>query len=331
MLYIRADGNSKIGMGHVMRCLSIAKEIIGRGYEVTFLLASGEPADVLQNADIKYLILGTDYTDMDSEMNILSEILKKGDKILIDSYYVTKQYFEYLRTFGTVFYVDDVHSFDYPVDVIINGNIYGDREAYRVKTVLGGCKYSPLRAEYQNARKYSSKERILITTGSSDPYRLTEKIVYYILNDDILKYQKIDVICGKFNQSYDVLKDLENCHGNIKIHQNVSNMWEYMQNAMLAITAGGSTMTELSCMGVPIVCFSFVENQDRIVRTFVEDDYAYYGGFYKEEGEDLIPALCEATKKLIEDKTLRQYYSEKLMKLVDGKGCQRIADEIIRA
>ena len=55
----------------------------------------------------------------------------------------------------------------------------------------------------------------------------------------------------------------------------------------------------------------------------------YYGGFYKEEGKNLAIKLSKAAKELVNDKKLREYYSEKLMRLVDGKGCQRIADEII--
>lgn len=329
MLYVRADGNSKIGMGHIMRCLSIAKEIAGRGQEIIFLLASEEPAEVLKETGIKYILLQTDYMDMESEKESLSQILKSGDKILVDSYYVTKEYFLFLRQYGKVFYVDDMHFFEYPVDVVINGNIYGDRENYQVKTVLGGCRYSPLRAEYQIARLEKTPRNILITTGSSDPYKITEKVVHHLIDDDSMRGQEIEVICGKFNESYERLKKLEEQYPNIRVYKNVSNMWEHMKNAMLAITAGGTTMTELSCMGVPIVCFSFIENQDKIVRTFVEDDYAYYGGFYKEEGKNLAIKLSKAAKELVNDKKLREYYSEKLMRLVDGKGCQRIADEII--
>ena len=39
MLYVRADGNGEIGMGHIMRCISIAKEIVSKGKEITFLIS----------------------------------------------------------------------------------------------------------------------------------------------------------------------------------------------------------------------------------------------------------------------------------------------------
>lgn len=329
MLYVRADGNSKIGMGHIMRCVSIVGELMKRGLDVKFLIASQEPADVLKNAKIPYIILETDYTNMEEETEPLSRILQKGDKILVDSYYVTVEYFEYLKKFGKVIYIDDVHSFEYPVDMVINGNIYGDREKYQAGTVLGGCKYSPLKREYKEAKKFRKPENILVTTGSSDPYKITEKLVDVILLDEVLSKQKINIICGKYNKSYEVIKHLTKQNPNIEIFQNVSDMWEYMKNAMLAITAGGTTMTELSCMGVPIVCFSFVENQDRIVKTFVEDGYAHYGGFYAIEKENLVQNICTAAKELVMNDILREQYAVKLMELVDGRGCERIAEEII--
>lgn len=329
MLYVRADGNKKIGMGHIMRCLAISGEVLRKNEDVTFLIASDEPADVLKEAGIPYIILDTDYRDMLSERERLSKIFTSGEKILVDSYFVTAQYLEFLKQYGKVFYMDDVHAFAYPADVIINGNIYGDREDYQAVTVLGGCKYSPLRREYQSAKKERKPEKILLTTGSSDPYRLTEKILHAMLQNEVLRACPIDVVCGKFSESYETLLKMEEQFSNIKVYRNVPAMWELMKSAMLAITAGGTTMTELSCMGVPIVCFSFAENQDRVVKTFVEDGYAHFGGFYSKKGEALVAELCQAAQELVLDENLRNSYATKLMELVDGKGCERIADTIV--
>jgi len=330
MLYVRADGNRKIGMGHVMRCLSISKEVLLKGEDVTFLIASDEPADVLKEAGVPYIVMDTDYRDMLSERERLSKILNIGEKILVDSYFVTAEYFEYLKQYGSVFYIDDVHAFPYAVDVIINGNIYGDREQYEVATVLGGCKYAPLRREYRSAQKERCPERVLLTTGSSDPYELTEKILAAMLNNDVLCKYPIDVVCGKFSDSYETLVKLEDRYPNIRVYKNVPAMWELMKSTMIAITAGGTTMTELSCMGIPMACFSFVENQDRIVKTFVEDGYAHFGDFYKKKGDAIVDGLCKAACELVLDEALRNSYAAKLKNLVDGKGCERIADAIVR-
>ena len=40
MIYIRVDANKKIGMGHMMRCISIAEALIIEGEKVCFLVAT---------------------------------------------------------------------------------------------------------------------------------------------------------------------------------------------------------------------------------------------------------------------------------------------------
>ena len=325
MMYIRVDANSEIGMGHMMRCISIAEALKEEGAEVKFLVAGNDAVDILTQRGMEYIVLNTDFRDMESEEAVLKTILDKNEKILIDSYQVTDKYLKFLKQFGQVFYMDDVHSFEYPVDCVINGNIYGGKMIYSAPSSLTGCKYAPLRKEFRHTKRTEDASRILITTGGSDPFFITEKIVENILADDVLKSQQYDIVCGKFSKSYDKLCLIAKEHTNFRIHKDVKEMWKLMENALLAVTAGGTTMTELSCVGVPIVGFSFVDNQKLVTQTFFEEGYAHYGADYETLGDSMFPGICKAMKELIEDEHLRKEYSEKLMLLVDGKGCQRIA------
>ncbi len=329
MIYVRADGNSKIGMGHIMRCLAISRQLRELGETVTFLLAGEEAAPVVQEAGFATQILHTDFTHMEQEWEMLSQILPKGGKILVDSYFVTEDYLRRLQDYGKVIYVDDMDAFPYPVDAVVNGNIYGADISYQVPVVMAGCDYAPLRQEYRQWREKCDPEYVLITTGSSDPYGLTLKIVQELLRRPILAKESVKIVCGKFNQDYEKLLELTEDYPQLQVLQNVPDMWRLMSGAKAAVTAGGTTMNELSCMGVPAVCFSFVDNQERITRVYGEKGYVHFSGDYLKDKEAMIAPLCDALEELISKEVLREHYRRKASDLVDGLGSLRIARKII--
>ena len=87
-------------------------------------------------------------------------------------------------------------------------------------------------------------------------------------------------------------------------------------------------MYELCAVGVPTLCFSFVDNQERMVQTFVDKGLVHFGGDYLKDGEKMVAELTKKLCELIASKELRQCYSEKAELLVDGKGAERIADAL---
>ena len=78
MIYIRVDANREIGMGHMMRCLSIAEALMEKGEKVRFIVAAQDATDVLEQRGMSYTVLNTDYKNMDSELPLLDEILTEN-------------------------------------------------------------------------------------------------------------------------------------------------------------------------------------------------------------------------------------------------------------
>lgn len=379
MVVIRADANSKIGMGHVMRCLSVADALLKRGEEVLFVTADDTPVPLLTKKGVPYRVLHTDYADMEAELpklwNALSELPQgpgepeaalpqRNTFILVDSYYVTEKYLAALKKRITTIYMDDIYAFSYPVDMLINYNIYGEEMGYEKDAafadtkLLLGTKYVPLREEfsagagYGQSRKELSAETenvtpaedrlhqtaeqgrtadggILITTGGSDSFNLAGQLLMEAMKYDALKEKEYHVVSGSLNPHIGELQALAQKHENIHIHCNVTNMAELMAESEVALSAGGSTLYELCAMGVPVIAFSFAENQERLVQTFVKRGIAQYGGNYRTDGNKMIQNTIAGLETLLEDKNLRSEYRKKARTLVDGKGAERIAEALL--
>lgn len=352
MVVIRADANSKIGMGHVMRCLSVADALVKRGEEVLFVTADDTPVPLLTKKGIPYRVLHTNYADMEAELPELWEVLRelpqgaespeealpqRNTFILVDSYYVTEKYLAALKKRITTIYMDDIYAFSYPVDMLINYNIYGEEMGYEKDAafadtkILLGTEYVPLREEFSAAeqQRTAADGGILITTGGSDSFNLAGQLLMEAMKYDALKEKEYHVVSGSLNPHIGELQALAQKHENIHIHCNVTNMAELMAESEVALSAGGSTLYELCAMGVPVIAFSFAENQERLVQTFVKRGIAQYGGNYRTDGNKMIQNTIAGLETLLEDENLRTEYRKKARTLVDGKGADRIAEAIL--
>ena len=381
MVVIRADANSKIGMGHVMRCLSVADALVKRGEEVLFVTADDTPVPLLTKKGIPYRVLHTDYADMEAELPELLAVLReltlraespemvlpqmpsqrvesseaalpqRNTFILVDSYYVTEKYLAALKKRITTIYMDDIYAFSYPVDMLINYNIYGEEMGYEKDAafadtkLLLGTEYVPLREEFSAGAGYVQSRKvlslgaanvtpaadggILITTGGSDSFNLAGQLLMEAMKYDALKEKEYHVVSGSLNPHIGELQALAEKHENIHIHCNVTHMAELMAEREVALSAGGSTLYELCAMGVPVIAFSFAENQERLVQTFVKRGIAQYGGNYRTDGNKMIQNTIAGLETLLENENLRAEYRKKARTLVDGKGAVRIAEAIL--
>lgn len=352
MVVIRADANSKIGMGHVMRCLSVADALVKRGEEVLFVTADDTPVPLLTKKGIPYRVLHTDYADMEAELPELWEVLRelpqgaespeealpqRNTFILVDSYYVTEKYLAALKKRITTIYMDDIYAFSYPVDMLINYNIYGEEMGYEKDAafadtkLLLGTEYVPLREEFSagEQQRTAADGGILITTGGSDSFNLAGQLLMEAMKYDALKEKEYHAVSGSLNPHIGELQALAEKHENIHIHCNVTNMAELMAESEVALSAGGSTLYELCAMGVPVIAFSFAENQERLVQTFVKRGIAQYGGNYRTDGNKMIQNTIAGLETLLENENLRAEYRKKARTLVDGKGAVRIAEAIL--
>lgn len=342
MIWIRADANKEIGTGHIMRCLSVAAECKALGQQVCFLVADESAVPLLEAKSQNYIVLHSDFQNMEDELEKVEALVggenKSGkaskDFFLVDSYFVTAEYFRQIRKHIPVGYVDDKGVVPYDLDLLINYNIFADVSLYGEQNgrLILGPEYAPLREEFRQV-SYAVREhvgQVMITTGGSDKYNLAGKILEKVLDHPETAGLNYRVVSGVYNTHYGDLKEIENKFPNVEVLCNVSDMSRLMQESDVAITAGGSTMYELSAVGVPILCFSFVDNQEQIVEGFYNRELVGFGGNYLRQGENMLDALLGKLVQLVKNVSLRRQFSERQRRVVDGQGARRIASEMIK-
>lgn len=338
-VYIRVDGNEIIASGHVMRCLSIAEKLRERGIEAIFIVADDRPGELIQSRNFQMQVLDSVWNDLNQETDQLCEYIKQHNVkvLLLDSYYVTKEYLQKLSQYTKIVYIDDLLRFDYAVHTLIHYSAFAKEEGYRalysqhstMPDILLGSLYIPLRKEfaYQPYRIRELVKKVLITTGGTDQLNVAGNILDKVVEQDELMQLEYHVIIGCFNHNKEHLYALSKQYPNIQLHENVTNMSEWMRICDIAISAGGTTLYELCSCGVPTICLEIAENQEGAI-VWETNDYMQYAGNAAKDMGSCVKKCIEDLSMYKEHQEIRERRSKRMQELVDGNGASRIAEYI---
>lgn len=353
---IRADANEEIGMGHIMRCITIARELRKLGRKVIFFTADHYGRGLLEQKGMEYRCLETSWKDMEGETDRLREELERADcgNLLVDSYHVTKKYFDKIRDICKIIYIDDCFEDIYPVDMVINYNAYHVRfpyeEAYKGKAkLLLGTEYVPLREEFQkefrekcqgaNAVEWENGERecsfrkegceVLLSSGGGDVCDALWSILSGLEGEETLREIVFHVVVGRFHPNKKKLEELAAKNGNIKLHDHVDNMAELMGRCDMAVSAAGTMLFELCAMRVPTIFFVSADNQQYDSEFFGQEERMLFAGDIRKDREKCLERIYRGLKTLLEDGVMRDRMKEALGRVTDGCGAARIATQVV--
>lgn len=371
LIYIRTDANSTIATGHMMRCLSVANACLQKGMQVCFVVSDTESKSVFdalvkdavsseQVSSLSVCMLRTAvYNDLEKELPELTDIIvtNKPGLLLLDSYFVTSAYLEAVNRVTKTAYLDDLRSFDYDVDLLINYDIIPDDTMAEYKasyqnaaTCLLGGLYTPLRTQFQNCaftvRDFLStiqSPAVLVTTGGSDPYHFC----LHFLEAAKQLPVTFHVVLGRLNTDKEVLLNYEKL-GNVILHENVTDMASLMSECDFAVSAAGTTLYELCALGVPSVSYTLADNQMVSAKAFDTVGAVSYAGDIRpardfslrtcdvshrpEINEEIISRIVahvEEMTLLSDNYVKRKSAHESMRRLVDTNGASRIAEALI--
>lgn len=309
----RVDSSVQIGSGHVMRCLTLARQLSNKT-EVVFVCRDleGNLSSLIKKNGFKLILLPqlktvgelTGYEkwltikpkqDAEQTKEVLADLAI--DYLVIDSYAIDESWENILRPYvRKIIVIDDLANRKHNCDILLDQNYYSDMNIRYEGLVPENCKlllgphYAILRDEFYKIRgkmrmRDGMVKNILVFFGGSDLTNETMKVLQAVkeLNRPDIK---IKVVVGSANRYKENIRDF--CKRNTNMHYfcQVDNMAELINGADLAIGAGGTSTWERCFLGLPAVVIAIAENQVGICQDCGELGVIEYVGYYTEVSKD---------------------------------------------
>ena len=338
MIYIRTDADEKAATGHVMRCLTIGKQLEEMGEPVLFLFREPDSVKVLDGR-MQYRMLDIPRGEIQEEISLIAEILKKDKvaKLILDSYEFDAEYMGKLKDYARIITFDDMFQEKLPADVLINYNLYASSYDYakrygREQTLLLlGSDYVPLREEFLE-REVQIREQvssIRLICGGGDRYHILPRMLEKFCERGLQGKYQLLAVAGALNQEKETLKSFERQWKNITIYENVKNLASLMEQVDLTVSAASTVLYECCCMGRPTIFFTMADNQKEDAAVFREGGMMRYAGDIRENMEQAVERIIEQIEELAKDARARKNMALQMAQKVDGKGARRIAQAIV--
>lgn len=328
----RLDAGPAIGSGHLIRCTALADALQELGHHILFLcrnrLSCKISYPVVYFAPPLQSVSGDSYhvQNIEDELPALCRLLSEQhiECLIVDHYGASEAYFLRLKDQAClVAAIDDVRPHPFPVDIVINGNIYAEELSYPEArySLLGPC-YVLLRRSFQIPylkAVHAEVKHIYITSGGSDPLCFCLEALRW-LSAVCKQIGHIFVIIGPdFLPSY--IQQLKNNDLKPILLHNV-NMRSCMDDADLFITSAGSTLYELAACGVPNISCILSDNQRLIAKTMHAYGYSCcIGEFCQIEFSDATAVL----NKMISNYACRKNMSTKAHRRFMQSGVENVA------
>lgn len=326
-VFLRADGDSKIGLGHLMRSKALA-DILDDYFDCIFIITSPEPVIVKEFSSTHRLIALT-VSDLQDEILQLKSFITKADIFVADGYHFDRNYqTEIQKIAKKLVMIDDLADRYFSCDVILNHGDISSLPAYQKakKTKLfSGLDYLILRNEFLEAakspRSITDLKTAFICMGGADPFGITVKVVKAVAKCDFI--EKVTIVTGSaYIQKVDLditLRDL--CIPYLHVHNlNAVELRGIIQESDLSITSASTIALEVCCVKSVLLTGICVENQRAIHSILSKSGSCYSTGDFNSVDEN---DIAEAINR-INGSNLIQNIIENQISHFDGGSSRRI-------
>lgn len=329
-ILFRVEATPALGMGHFVRCLSLAEKLKDSTSDIdlTFVTSSNAIGDRIKSCD--YGLIGLPLSvNMIKEVKYYKKYLKKA-VCVTDVPNIPEEYIKVLKENNcAVISIDDGSETMFYSDILINPNLKPfAHHAHSSRTqYYNGAKYIILKEAFEKftGKKKRIKEKaesLFVCFGGGDKGNITHRIVNNIIKTGL----NAIVVIGMFYPYRDELIKSVDGYKNIEIVTNANNMDELIDKADLAIISGGTLLHETCAVGTPAIVICQNQDQNTESGFFAQNHAAINLGVFDQINEEVV---CDTIHDLIIDHNMRKLLSENAKRLIDVKGTDRIARIIL--
>jgi UDP-2,4-diacetamido-2,4,6-trideoxy-beta-L-altropyranose hydrolase len=333
-MLVRTDASPSIGMGHAMRCLSLAEVHAEAGGRTTFLMAHAPDgfADRASGsgAEVRPLIAAPG-TAGDLEETLAAAEAVGAAWIVLDGYQFDGDYQAGLLAAGArvLAFDDHGHAGRYSAELVLNQNPGADESLYRARRpgtgLLLGPRFAMLREEFRRwpgrrAPAPPRARRAVVTLGGSDPDNVSATVLKGLAS--VPGPLEVLVLIGAVNlHRAELQAAASRCPHPVEVAVDARDMAARLSSADLAVAAAGVTALELARVGTPHIAIVLAENQRPGALALAREEIVVNLGWHAGMTPESIGAAVAA---LADDAGRRAEMSRRGRELVDGQGAERV-------
>ncbi len=321
---LRADSGVVQGTGHVMRCLTLAEELVNRGHEIHLMTAPIEVAwlrDAVRGSKVRVHECGLD------ELPLAQIAALAPDWLVVDSYQIDAELISRANEMWPVLAIIDGDMRDMRASLYLDQNLGADevppQSAAMVR--MAGSDFALVRRAIVEGRRErpwymrGDSANVLCFMGGTDPSGAVVEVV-----DAISKIPgdlRLTVVAPA--RWHPHIVTLVAQRHNLRLLAPTPMLPVLLAEADVVVSASGTSAWDICTLGVPAVLLAVVDNQRTSLARAVEDGLAL-GLDITGSGVNSVARVREMVESLLNDVELRKRLSTTARLAFDGRGAARV-------
>jgi spore coat polysaccharide biosynthesis protein SpsF len=328
-IVFRCDASKEIGLGHLIRCLTVANKLRGQNC-IVFATTKDGTNSYIRAGNFEVLLKKNNVTEeifLDRTVSIV-----KPDIIVIDKKYPYRSTFiKHLKQNKTkIVMLDNICEGLSACDEIVFPNAHLDKnllKKYLLQEQIGGVKTGPeyvilrdkiLALKNKITHNIHTPPNIIVTTGGTDPEGVLIKLIPLFMEMNMKANFLILV-----GQAFKFKNELEYLTGNLPNNfQILSYSPQELIKGDIAVCTFGVSIYEMIYLQIPTICISHTVENAYGAR-ILEEKYGIIEniGYFKDVNQQ---DLYVAITKLLKDKKYYKNMVKRCSDMIDGDGAKRV-------